>query len=52
MEAMDKTAREWYLWANPILGIALILDAVGMATLVMGLCTDQWYLFLLVLILT
>lgn len=52
MEAMDKTAREWYLWANPILGIALILDAVGMATLVMGLFTDQWYLFLLVLVLS
>lgn len=52
MERMDKTAREWYLWANPILGIALILDAVGMATLVMGLFTDQWYLFLLVLILS
>ena len=41
MEAMDKAAREWYLWANPFLG-----------TLVMGLCTDQWYLFLLVLVLS
>lgn len=28
IQAMDKTAREWYLWANPLLGIALILDAV------------------------
>lgn len=52
MNGMDKAAREWYLWANPFLGIALILDTVGLATLVMGLCTDQWYLFLLVLILS
>lgn len=52
MEAMDKAAREWYLWANPYLGIALILDVIGMATLVMGMFTYQWYLFLLVLILS
>lgn len=24
MKGMDKAAREWYLWANPSLGIALI----------------------------
>lgn len=52
MESMDKAARKWYLWANPYLGIALILDVIGMATLVMGLCTDQWYLFFLVLLLS
>ena len=52
MKAMDNTAREWYLWANPFLGIALILDAIGLATLVAGLCTSQWYLFLLVLALS
>lgn len=52
MEAMDKAAREWYLWANPILEIALIFDAIGLATLVMGLCTDQCHLFLLVLMLS
>lgn len=52
MERMDKTAREWYLWANPFLGITLILDAIGLATLVMGLFTSQWYLFLLVLVLS
>lgn len=52
MEAMDKAARDWYLWANPLLGMALILDAVGMSTLVIGLFTAQWYLFLLVLMLS
>lgn len=52
MKWMDKAAREWYLWANPFLGIALILDAIGLATLVAGLCTDQCHLFLLVLMLS
>lgn len=52
MESMDKAARKWYLWANPYLGIALILDVIGMATLVMGMFTSQWYLFLLVLVLS
>lgn len=52
MKGMDETARKWYLWANPYLGIALILDAIGLATLVMGLFTFQWYLFLLVLVLS
>ena len=50
MNGMDETARKWYLWANPYLGIALILDVIGMATLVMGMFTSQWYLFLLVLV--
>lgn len=52
MNGMDETARKWYLWANPYLGIALILDVIGMATLVMGMFTSQWYLFLLVLVLS
>ena len=52
MNGMDETARKWYLWANPYLGIALILDVIEMATLVMGMFTSQWYLFFLVLALS
>lgn len=52
MQAMDETARKWYLWDNPYLGIALILDVIGMATLVMGMFTSQWSLFLWVLVLS
>lgn len=51
-QKLDKTAKSWYLMANPWLHVAFFMDTIGLLLLGMGLFSSQWVCFLVVLVMS